>query len=102
MIKETYIMERIEYASLIKIKSNLLYPTDQIKVNQFHVDLFHPAATTGIFYINTNDGYTEFEDGTIVESVENRYVEFDTTTKHRGTTSTNINPRVIINFNYFK
>ena len=37
---------------------------------------------TSILYINTNDGYTKFEDGTIVESVENRLVTFDSRMKH--------------------
>ena len=33
--------------------------------------------TTSIFYVNTNNGYTKFEDGSIVESVANRMLIFD-------------------------
>ena len=58
--------------------------------------------TTAIFYLNSNNGYTEFEDGTKVESVANRFVSFPSTLKHRGTSCTDENVRVVINFNYFK
>ena len=57
--------------------------------------------TTSIFYVNTNNGYTEFEDGTKVESVENRLVTFSLNMKHRGTSCTDEKTRVVINFNYF-
>jgi hypothetical protein len=56
--------------------------------------------TTAIYYANTCDGYTEFEDGTIVESVQNRFVAFPSRMKHTGTTCTNAKSRVVINFNY--
>ena len=55
---------------------------------------------TAIFYVNTNDGYTEFEDSTRVESVANKIVIFDSKLKHRGTTCTNQKTRVVINLNY--
>ena len=50
--------------------------------------------------MNTNNGYTEFEDGTVVKSIENRMVVFPANMKHRGTSCTNKKVRVIINFNY--
>ena len=50
--------------------------------------------------MNTNDGYTLFEDGTKVESVMNRLVTFPYTMKHAGTTCTNSPFRMVINFNY--
>ena len=57
---------------------------------------------TAIFYINTNNGYTLFEDGTKVESVENRICIFPYYMKHTGTTCTDKNQRVVININYTK
>ena len=57
--------------------------------------------TTSIFYVNTNNGYTKFEDGTKVESVANRMVTFSTNMKHLGTSCTNEKRRIVINFNYF-
>ena len=58
--------------------------------------------TTSIFYVNTNNGYTKFEDGTKVESVANRLVSFPANKKHTGTSCTDEKTRVVINFNYFK
>ena len=55
---------------------------------------------TAVFYLNTNNGYTLFEDGTKIESVENRFVSFKTSILHTGSTCTNSNRRVLINFNY--
>ncbi len=56
---------------------------------------------TSIFYVNTNNGYTKFEDGTIVESVANRMVIFPANIKHTGTTCSDEKRRVVINFNYY-
>ena len=50
--------------------------------------------------MNTNDGYTKFEDGTKVESVANRMVTFPNSMKHTGTTTSNSEYRLVINFNY--
>ena len=53
-------------------------------------------------YLNTNDGYTVFEDGTQIESVKNRILIFKTSLKHTGTNCTDQKRRVLINFNYYK
>ena len=58
--------------------------------------------TTSIFYVNTNNGYTKFEDGTKVESVANRMVTFPTNMKHTGTSCTDEKMRIVINFTYFE
>ena len=50
--------------------------------------------------MNTNNGYTEFEKGDIVESVENRMVIFDSNLKHQTVTCTDEKIRIVINFNY--
>ena len=104
------ILETINPVSLLRIKANLLTRTPEIIENAFHVDIkdFNDSPeklkqwTISIFYINTNNGYTEFEDGTIVESVANRIVTFPANLKHRGTSCTDEKTRVVINFNYFK
>ena len=56
--------------------------------------------TTFVLSLNTNDGYTEFEDGTILESKENSIVIFDGAIKHRSVGQTDENIRVNININY--
>ena len=58
--------------------------------------------TTSIFYINTNNGYTKFKDGTKVESIANRMITFPANMEHCGTSCTDKNIRIVINFNYYK
>ena len=104
----TPIIKKIKIISLWRIKANLLTKTPNIVVNRFHIDNRYLSPekmkqwTTSIFYINSNNGYTEFEDGTKVESVANRLVTFPAKMKHRGTSCTDEKTRVVINFNYFK
>ena len=102
------IFEKIKPVSIVRIKANLLTKTPNIIENAFHGDMEKMSEekqkqwTTSILYINTNDGYTKFEDGTKVESVANRLVTFPTNMKHTGTSCTDEKTRVVINFNYFK
>ena len=59
---------------------------------------------TSIFYLNTNNGITIFEDTKEeVESVSNRMITFPGYLKHTGTTPTDkdVPHRILINFNYF-
>ena len=101
------LLVKISPMSLWRIKANLLTRTPNIIKNTFHVDILDLPEeklkqwTTSIFYINTNNGYTEFEDGTKVESIANRMVFFPSNVKHRGTSCTDEKTRVVINFNYF-
>ena len=59
-----------------------------------------PGSLTAIYYVNTNNGYTYFEDGQKVESVENRLVIMPSNLPHAGATCTDELRRVVINFNY--
>lgn len=99
---------KIDTISIWRIKANLLTRTPDVIEKSFHVDIGQLTSeeklqqwTTSIFYVNTNDGYTEFEDGTKIHSVENRMITFPANLKHRGTSCTDAKVRVIINFDYF-
>ena len=114
------IMNKIDPIAIWRIKANLLTKTPNIIENEFHIDMGQyeiqdgvvintegppkilEQSTTSIFYVNTNNGYTKFEDGTKVESVANRLISFSSNTKHKGTSCTDEETRIIINFNYFK
>ena len=101
------IMEKLNVVAMVRIKANLLTRTPEIVENAFHTDFTQSEEklkqfTTSIFYINTNNGYTKFEDGTKIESVANRMVFFSSNMKHTGTSCTDEKIRVVINFNYFK
>ena len=67
---------------------------------RFHTDTIRTKHTVGILSINNCNGYTEFEDGTILESKENSIVIFDGAIKHRSVGQTDENIRVNININY--
>lgn len=94
------LLKELKVKSIIKLKANLLPKTDFIIKSEFHTDVNFDCLTS-ILYINTNNGYTEFENGQTVESVENRLVTFSSDIKHLGTTCTDNKTRIILNINYF-
>jgi hypothetical protein len=98
------LLNLINPSLLVRIKANLQPITSNIIKHQMHTDevLDNAKITTGIFYINTNDGKTIFETGEEVKSEENKYIEFDSKKMHTGTTCTNEKNRIVINFNYIK
>tara|TARA_R100001015_G_C4630878_1_gene192911 strand:+ start:2721 stop:3221 length:501 start_codon:yes stop_codon:yes gene_type:complete len=98
----TPIFEKIKPLALLRIKANMITHTHKIFEHGMHVDFTDPKVTTGIFYINTNNGYTKFENGKKIKSIENQFVEFDSQLKHTGTSCTDSAKRLVINFNYIK
>ena len=101
------IMEKLDVIALVRAKFNLENRTKEKIKSIFHIDMgpdfdqdIIKTWTTSILYVNTNNGYTEFEDGTVVESVANRLVSFPANTKHRGVTCTDEQVRVVLNLNY--
>jgi len=100
----TPIFLKINPLSIIRVKANLVPKTSKIVEHGMHVDFENPniKITTGIFYLNTNNGYTKFEDGKKIKSTQNQFIEFDSTLKHTGTTCTDEERRMVINFNYIK
>ncbi len=102
------IFNNIKPMALHRIKANLtlskhLQDVDSQKM--LHVDspYCHNCGNmnTGIYYVNSNDGGTLFEDGTKIESVANRFVVFPCNMKHAGVPASNVNRRIVINFNWF-
>ena len=92
-------MNKVEAKKCTRIKANLTFKTSTIEPAPFHYD--YKDMKTATFYINTNDGYTEFESGVRVSSVANRVCIFDSNLEHCGTTHTEGGPqRVVVNFNY--
>ena len=96
------IMNIINPRILIRIKANLTPRADKVVEHGFHRDVEPPivGAITSILYLNTNNGYTAFEDGTKIPSVANTFVSFPSGMKHTGTTCTDVKFRGVINFNY--
>jgi hypothetical protein len=91
---------------LVRIKANLLPCTDDIIVYDYHTDVDYSSEydsfekKTAVFYVNTNNGFTQFEQGTKVNSIENRLVTFDAGAKHTGSSCSDQRTRCVINLNY--
>ena len=96
-------LEILNPVSLIRIKANLQLKDTEVRMTGMHLDIDNPIENqkTGIFYMNTNNGKTIFEDGEEIESVENRMIIFPASKRHAGTTHTDTMYRCVINFNYF-
>ena len=89
--------------SVASFKVNCNYKTHEQYVGVFHTDFVkeeNKGLNTSILYINTNNGGTKFEDGTFVNSVANRLVTFDCSTRHAAVSCTDENRRIVLNINY--
>jgi hypothetical protein len=98
------LIKKINPLSLIRIKANLITRTLKIIEHGMHIDQSGnkiPKSKTAIFYCNNNNGYTKFENGDKVKSVENRIVVFNNSLYHSGSSCTDEKIRVVININYF-
>ena len=94
------IISVLEPTALIRIKGNFYPRTENELQNQDHAD--YPFSHRGaIYYVNSNDGHTILQDGTKIESVENRILTFDPSLMHRSTHCTDLHGRINIVFNYF-
>ena len=68
-------------------------------VHDRHVD--HTTnCKTALIYMNTNDGFTDFETGERVESVKNRLLLFDGSIPHSSSTPTNTKERLLLSVTY--
>ena len=98
------IIDKLKLEKVVRIKANLNPQTSIFnKSTGWHIDTNPPKLNqkTAIYYINTNNGYTQFKWRRKVKSIENRLVIFDATTKHCGFTCTDKKSRVLVNFNYY-
>ena len=103
------LIDKLGAKEVKRIKVNKTLPTKEHISHGFHIDYADDwkgtnpdPCKTAIFYINNNNGYTEFEDGSKVNSVANRVCIFDNGFRHAGTTTTNTIHRTVININYYE
>jgi len=90
------ILGAFRFEWIFRIRCNLYTNTGGQQKHEFHrdVDFDHNVL---IYSLNTNNGYTEFEDGEIIESVANQAVIFNGRRKHRSVTQTDSKIRVNVN-----
>ena len=97
------ILNKLNVDKIIRIKANATFKKDKNEQTPMHVDhIFknNEKFKTGVFYCNTNNGSTLFQNGKRIYSKENRMVIFDGHQKHCGVHCTDQNRRVVINFNW--
>ena len=92
------ILDKIQYQNILRIRSSLYPRRDVQKSDPFHIDYNFPHRVC-IFYVNTNNGYTMFENGEKIPSVENQLATFDGSEKHCSVVQTDTPARYIVNIN---
>ena len=93
------ILYKLKAKKVLNVRANLCFKKPSYcswHVDKFTDDLKHQTA---IYYVNTNNGYTEFENKKI-KCIQNQIVIFDADKKHRAKIQTDKDVRVVINFNY--
>ena len=94
------IVKKLKVKSLLRIKANIYPPTPRIIEHNQHKD-YKFKHIGFLYYINTNDGFTRLDKNTKIKSIENRGLIFEPYLEHNSSTSTNMEGRININFNYF-
>jgi len=93
------IIKKLKIKKLLNIRANLCLK-GHLKCS-WHVDNFTDdvSHTTAIYYVNTNNGYTEFKNKK-VKCEKNKIIIFNADKKHRAIGQTDTDARMVINFNY--
>tara|TARA_A100001035_G_scaffold200188_1_gene160672 strand:- start:944 stop:1423 length:480 start_codon:yes stop_codon:yes gene_type:complete len=90
---------KVKEDKLIRAKVNGYTRNDTPIKHEIHTD-FEKQHEVCLLGMNTNNGYTEFEDGKKFQSIENSAIIFNGKIKHRSVTQTDERLRVNININY--
>ena len=94
------LIDKLKVGVLLRAKVNCTSYTENVLRFPLHTDLKNIKGKTCIYYLNDNNGYTYFEDGTKVFSKARRLLRFDSYHKHSGTTSSDCKARFVLNINY--
>jgi hypothetical protein len=101
------IMQELDgFVTLLRAKMNMSLKKDEVTKKGMHIDFddmkqYYKVMKTSIFYFNTTDGPTYFENGKKVDCVENRLITFPMGTMHCGTYASNAERRIVLNLNWF-
>jgi hypothetical protein len=93
--------KKLNISSIKRIKANMTLKNDKKIIYKFHTDFIDENMKTGIFYLNTNNGKTIFKNKKEINSVKNRMIIFPSNLEHTGTSTTDTQNRIVINFNWF-
>ena len=101
----TPLLKKMNQRVWIRVRANLSSINSKPLVGGWHCDMENDNGawidtTTSIFYLNTNNGYTIFENGKKVSCVENRLSIFPNNMMHTGVSQTDTKVKVVLNLNY--
>ena len=96
----THLLDCLNFKALIRARANLYTNVGRIVEHDPHTD-FNWSHRTGLYFVNTNNGYTTLADGTKVKSIKNRLLLFDGSKDHFSSTCTDRQARVTLNFSFF-
>ena len=92
------ILGKLNFKYLHRAKLNLYTKQNKQIKTSYHTD-WNKEHTVALFSLNTNNGYTEFENGKKIKSEENNLVIFPGYLKHRSINQTDENTRINLNIN---
>lgn len=101
------ILQKLEgFVTLLRAKMNMSLKKDKVSKKGMHVDIedakqYYKVMNTSIFYFNTTDGPTYFENGNKVDCIENRLITFPMGTMHCGSYASDSERRIVVNLNWF-
>lgn len=101
------ILQKLDgFIILLRAKMNMSLQKNEVSKKGMHVDIedakqYYNVMKTSIFYFNTTNGPTFFNDGTKVDCVENRLITFPMGTLHCGSYASDAERRVVLNLNWF-
>ena len=95
------LLSKIKFKNLIRVKANLYPRTETILEHEKHLD-YTENGITSLYYINTNNGFTNLNDEIKVSSVSNRFLKFSNNTLHNSSTCTNQKYRLTVVINYIE
>jgi hypothetical protein len=92
------ILGNLNFKYLMRVRANCFSKRDKEIFTKFHIDSEKPH-TVALYSVNSNNGYTLFENGQKILSKENQMAIFEGNLKHSSVSQTDTNIRVNINFN---
>ena len=96
------ILKKMNPEKIYRIKANLTTKKETNHKSLMHTDTKLDDIKTAVYYCNSNNGSTLFQNGKRIDSKANRIVIFDGHQKHCGVDCTDEKIKVVINFNYFE
>ena len=83
-------INKLKSSSIKRIKANMTLKNNKIIKYKFHSDFKDKNMKTGIF-----------KNGKEIDSIKNRMIIFPSNLEHAGTSNTDIENRIVMNFNWF-